>query len=111
MIDEKDQAKIKAGDKLIKTSGYSSWNYIEVTVLRVTKTQIILINDLKYRKDGTSFDTWSNSRLLYPTPELMAHIKETQEKEKARNIINRASFDHMPLDKLKRIAAIIQEGK
>ncbi len=113
--------KLQPGDRVI----YANHNYGETwniaIVKRTTETQIVLDfrGDPKFRKkDGRAVggNTWHSS---YVHPYACEYIQEYEQhqieqderkrRNVAHNIISSTHFSDMPLDRLERIVAIIQE--
>jgi hypothetical protein len=51
---------------------------------------------------------WAYKRLIEPTPEVMAKVKELSERRATMRIIDNARWDTLPVESLKAVARIIK---
>jgi len=108
---------LKQNDKVcvpIYTEYGPYWN--ELTVKRVTKTQIITADNQHFRKkDGSQVGGRTWCKRIYPLTEKLAKIMEarklehgeTRQKRKLIFRIKRCDLDHLSLDQLAQIDEIM----
>jgi hypothetical protein len=90
----------------------------ELKVNRLTKTQIITSDNQRFwKKDGTAFGGKAFCKRIYPlTEELVKIIEKTKsqhdearQKRKLIFKIKRCNLNHLPLDQLTQISAIMNK--
>lgn len=101
--------ELKAGDKVIVSNRYGS---TVMDVEKVTATQIVVKDGRRWRKDGrlVGRGTWDTDSLKEATPEAVAVVESYLRREKLIGIMETRDWRKIPLDKLERIAAILNES-
>jgi len=102
---------LKVGDIVAEhTSHYGDNTYSIVTIEKITKTGQIKVsgNDSKYkngREMGNS-GSWSISRHIVPITD---EIKESVERRKLLNFIEKTKWGEVTTEKLRKIKAVLEE--
>ena len=100
---------LKVGDEVIVVSGgWSIHEHVEV-VEKVNKTTVRVCGSL-FTFDGYERTSgWHHARIEQCTEEAKARIKMEAERKKLAKSIEATTWANLPIDKLRRINAIIKE--
>lgn len=100
---------LKVGDEVIVISGgWGAREHIE-KVENVNKTTVRVCG-LLFKFDGYErTSSWNRAKIKQCTKEARERVGLNEERRKLANALYRADFMNMPVDKLRRINAIIQE--
>ena len=85
-------------------------------IVKMTKTQIILDNDEKYKKSNGypvgSTTTWSTTHIIIPTDEMIRTVREDNFKRGlVRNVLNQLSPSSITYEQAVKIKEILDNGK
>lgn len=85
-------------------------------IAKITKTQIILDNDEKYKKSNGypvgPTTTWSTTHIVIPTNEMVQTVRENNFKRGlVRNVLNQLSPDSITYEQAVKIKEILDNGK
>ena len=85
-------------------------------VAKITKTQIILDNDEKYKKSNGypvgPTTTWSTTHIIIPTDEMIKSVREENFKRAlVRNVLNNLSPKDITYEQALKIKEILDNGK
>lgn len=85
-------------------------------IVKITKTQIILDNDEKYKKSNGypvgPTTAWSTTHIVIPTDEMIQNVREDNFKSGlVRNILNQLSPDSITYEQAVKIKEILDNGK
>lgn len=112
MNDNQWLQELKAGDSVVVSgAGWHDVQEIE-KVERVTKTQIILAGDQRYRKDDghkVGGSAWRRGWLSQATPELVAQVQADELNRRLTVRMEDTKWKQVSLSKKERIAAILDE--
>jgi hypothetical protein len=98
-------------EKIIVVAKYD--HYVE-TIARITKTQIVLDNNSKYRiSDGNVVggDNWCTGRIMQYSEEQEQQINENKIRQTIINKLEQITFSNLSTDQLKEVYKIIQPKK
>ena len=98
---------VKVGDTLI---WYGSGNAQKlVTVEKVNKTTFVVDRQLFNKSDGwlRGRDRWSISYCSHVTPEMVAKLKEREERSKMLNFLTNYKYGKLSTDKLRELCEYI----
>ena len=85
-------------------------------IAKITKTQIILDNEEKYKKSNGypvgPTTTWSTTHIVIPTDEMIQTVREDNFKRGlVRNVLNQLSPDSITYEQAVKIKEILDNGK
>lgn len=85
-------------------------------IAKITKTQIILDNEEKYKKSNGypvgPTTTWSTTHIVIPTNEMVQTVRENNFKRGlVRNVLNQLSPDSITYEQAVKIKEILDNGK
>ena len=97
---------LKAGDSVVE---YDRWNGKAIRkVERTTPTTIVLSEYKKYRrKDGAmvgNSDKWFRAYIRQPTPELVAEIRDRDDRARLLNV----NWSKVPIDTVRAVLAVLR---
>jgi len=99
---------LKPGDEVAFSDRYSSYSIIAIE--RITKTQILLNNGYKFRKDSgymVGGNIWNHATMEPVTEKIKNAIKRRNLKIK----IGKIEFKSLSNEKIERILAIVNEAE
>ncbi|CAB4130433.1 hypothetical protein UFOVP119_57 [uncultured Caudovirales phage] len=110
MIDRQWLQELKAGDQVCVNSGFGSEAYQTLTVTKITATQIVCDNYLRYaKKDGYALGSRGYSR---------SHIEQVTDRVRAAILRSRLMFmmqrgrlDSLNLQDLQTVKAIFEQAE
>lgn len=103
--------ELKKGDKVIVAAKY---NHYVKTVVRTTKTQIVLDDNTKYRISNGNLvggGDWCTERIIQYSEEREQKINEDRIRQTIINKLDRITFSDLSTDQLKEIYKVIQPEK
>lgn len=85
-------------------------------IVKITKTQIILDNDEKFKKSNGypvgPTTTWSTTHIMIPTDEMIRTVREDNFKRGlVRNVLNQLSPSSITYEQAVKIKEILDNGK
>lgn len=97
---------LKAGDEVVVSHGYHSVGRLE-KVERVTATQIVISDSLRFRRDGGrkvgGSESYTRTAIEEATPEARAEIR----REALRNRMSLVKWEKVSLETLEKVAAAL----
>ena len=102
---------VKGGDTVALRYGTFNSRYTLVKVKRTTKTQIVIENDQKFRRNGrlVGGDAWSSTTIHEPTDEIRETILDDKRHRSSLAIINPSCWARMSTGRLEAIAQVIKD--
>ncbi len=98
---------LKVGDVVIRSGNHTA--SVE-RVTKITPTQIVVGSERVRKGNGWKVgesSSWAFTTIKEATPERVKEIREAQEMSKLKRIINEQKWNHMPLDQLRAVAALL----
>jgi hypothetical protein len=99
-----EEHKFKVGDSVAVLNSHGCLSSVQ-RVVRLTKTQVVLDNNIKYRKDGEGYgDHWAYRGNIELATE---HHFRILEKRDLLNRIDQTKMANLNVETLKKIVAIL----
>jgi len=110
MSDSKWLLSLKAGDEVAVASGYTGTHYRLEQVVKVTRTQIVLSNDRRFRRDNgwkLGQHGYDRSQIVEPTQKVMLAIRRAE----ALHYLQNFNWSTLKLAQLEVIVEMIKKNE